>query len=649
MGALTMGWVNVVAIAAVAASPLPPAGARTAVELDALATLRYRSAQTETVAARIADAQLLAMRARIDGGDKQLARTRGQLAALRANARSDKARIATLEKQAGALVADLTALKNGFTEELARRDAQYARDIAILQTAGEQLLATPDGVRALALYNAGGAGAFEAADAVLAAVEAARDKAREAAARQQLAADRRSRAQLALDARDKGLTTTKVAIERWVAVVEADPSTHWDWMELAALYLDAGQFDRAQEAAGKAQATATNDRDRSVALLRIGEAALARGDVQTAATSYDEAMRLDRVRLAQNPGDGLAQRDLTDTLARSGKLKLARGDLTGASGDFEQMLKIRRGLAERNPDNPSIQRDLGVALDTLGDLRIQQRNIDGATALFDESLALARLLASKAPQSLEAQRDLSISLSKIAQIRIARNDIPGAIALMEEALAINRRLAATDATATAKHDAAYTLNALGLLRLAIKDLDGAAKAVTEMLDIARRQAAANPANPEAQRDLSVALERAGDVELARGDGAAAAKLLEEGVALRRAQLKTAPVSAPLQRQIALLLIKLASARHPADDAGAFAALDEALTIGRTLAKADAKSAEPQRVILGALWSLAQFGAPGHGWNQVVAQLEAMRTAGQSVPSDAGLLDMARGQAAASGK
>ena len=164
-----VGWIPVVTMVAVAAAPLPPAGARTAIELDALATLRYKSAQTETVAARVADAQLTAMRAKIDSGDRRLAATRGQLATLRAGARADKAKIATLQQQADALIAELAALKNGFTDELAARDAQYARDIAVLQTAGEQLLATPEGLRALELYNQGGPGAFEAADAVLGA------------------------------------------------------------------------------------------------------------------------------------------------------------------------------------------------------------------------------------------------------------------------------------------------------------------------------------------------------------------------------------------------------------------------------------------------------------------------------------------------
>jgi tetratricopeptide (TPR) repeat protein len=297
-----VGWVNIVTVVAMVAAPLPPAGARSAIELDALATLRYKSAQTEAVAARIADAQLVAMRSKIDSGDRQLAQTRGQLATLRAGVRADKAKIASLEQQADALLADLTALKNGFTEELASRDAQYARDIAVLQTAGEQLLATPEGIRALDLYNAGGPGAFEAADAVLGAVEKERDQAREAAAKKQLADDRRSRATLALDARDKGLTTTTVAIERWEGVVAADPSGHWDWIKLAELYSDAGRIDKAQDATEHAAATAIDDRDRMVAQVMLGRFRMLRGDTAGAATAVGDGVKAAR-RLAADGSD----------------------------------------------------------------------------------------------------------------------------------------------------------------------------------------------------------------------------------------------------------------------------------------------------------------------------------------------------------
>ncbi|NJS15213.1 MAG: hypothetical protein HC788_12130 [Sphingopyxis sp.] len=98
-----------------------------------------------------------------------------KLRTAQAAARQDKAVIAqlrtTIESQLGTLAAEKTA----FTDELARRDAQYASDLAALQLAGEQLLATPEGLRALELYNAGGPGAFEAADRVLGEIEGYRD------------------------------------------------------------------------------------------------------------------------------------------------------------------------------------------------------------------------------------------------------------------------------------------------------------------------------------------------------------------------------------------------------------------------------------------------------------------------------------------
>ncbi|MDB5680104.1 hypothetical protein [Sphingomonas bacterium] len=499
-----MGWVNVAALV-MAVAPLPPAGARTAVELDALATLRYRSAQTETVAARVADAQLVAMRARIDAGDKQLVQTRNQLATLRAGARTDKARIATLEKQAEAMVADLAALKTGFTDELAKRDAQYARDIAILQTAGEQLLATPEGARALALYNEGGPGAFEAADAVLAQIEAARDKAREEMAKKQLGDDRRARAQLALDARDKGLTTTAIVIARWEAVVAADPGTQWDWIQLVRLYRGEARMDDARRAADRALATATDPRGKSVALTELGTIAVARNDLAGAKTAFAQALEIDTVAMEKDATADTV-RDTLVTVVKLGNVLLAQGDPAGAQRYFDMVLAQQRALLALDPTSASLRHDVMVALFMAGDVRMAREDLKGAAAVYAEGMTLAQALAAESPTSVPALDDEARGLIKLGDLLLVAGKPDKALATFDGALTVRRALLTIDPESASARDALATaLQRVGDGRLATGDTTGARTVYEEDLALARALAAASLGSANAQRGLMVVL------------------------------------------------------------------------------------------------------------------------------------------------
>ncbi|MES2096066.1 MAG: hypothetical protein V4459_04850 [Pseudomonadota bacterium] len=491
-----IGWIRIVALALAIAAP---ATARSPADLDALATLRYKSAQTETVAARVADARLLAMRARIATGDSQLIKTRGELTSLRSASKTDKVRIATLQRQADTLVAELAQLKLDFTGELARRDAQYARDIAILQTAGEQLLATPDGRRALALYNEGGPGSFEAADAVLAEVEKARDTARKLAADKQLASDRRARAELALDARDKGLTTTKVAIERREAVVAADPDGYWDWVDLCDLYLDELRLDDAARAARAASRTAVTDRDKAIATEEVGTVALARNDVPAAIAAF-EASLLAQTKLSGT--DGVI--DMGRVAGLLGKALFLNGDFARSKTIYEVSLEAQREVLKVRPQSADAQRAVMRTLGRLGDVRARLGDVAGATAADREALEMARVLATANPQSVDALDDEAIAITRIGQLLIDTGDLKNAVVTLDGALAVRRALIALDPDSTASQRAlARALVMAGTAHALAADIPNPTASLEEALPILRRIASESPGSATAQRDLMV--------------------------------------------------------------------------------------------------------------------------------------------------
>ena len=130
---------------------------------------------------------------------------------------------------AAQLRAALTAAEEKYVAALAARDRAYAQEIAVFRAAVEDIAKTPEGVAALARFNAGDEiGAL----AVLDDLRAARDAARKKRDDIESAAEGRRIATLALEARAKGKLTTAQVIARFEEVTRLDPGVFWDWVDL---------------------------------------------------------------------------------------------------------------------------------------------------------------------------------------------------------------------------------------------------------------------------------------------------------------------------------------------------------------------------------------------------------------------------------
>lgn len=134
--------------------------------------------------------------------------------------------------------------------DFAARDRAHAEEIAAFRCEVEDFASTPEGLAALAPYNAGDR---VEAIALLDRLRQARDTARLARADVESAAEVRRIATLALDARGKGdpAFDTGAVIARFEAVLRLDPQHAPDGHRLAMLYRTAG---RAGDAAAWAEA-----------------------------------------------------------------------------------------------------------------------------------------------------------------------------------------------------------------------------------------------------------------------------------------------------------------------------------------------------------------------------------------------------------
>jgi tetratricopeptide (TPR) repeat protein len=299
-----------------------------------IAAALYTAAATLAAAERIADEKLHTQRREIDT----------LRAKVRAGERNHTEALSVAEER--------------YVTALAERDRSYAQEIAVFRAALESITATPEGAAALARFNAGDEfGAL----AVLDDLRAARDAARRKRMDIESAAEGRNIALLALEARNKGKTTTAQVIERFEEITRLDPGVHWDWVELGRLYVDAGRLDNALRAAQAAANSASNDRDRSVALDSLGDVQSAQGDLSAALKSFQDSLAI-RDRLARaDPGNAAWQRDLSVSFNKIGDVQSAQGDLSAALKSFQDSLAIADRLARADPGNAAWQRDLIIS------------------------------------------------------------------------------------------------------------------------------------------------------------------------------------------------------------------------------------------------------------------------------------------------
>jgi tetratricopeptide (TPR) repeat protein len=449
----------------------------------------------------------------------------------------------------------LAQAQERFVAALASRDLTYAREIASLRRAAEDIAVTPAGADALRKYNAGNE--IDALREIRAELDARR-VARKEKSDLETAADIRRIATLALDARDRGDVDTLAAIRYFEELTSLDPSNHRDWVELGRLYSDAGQLERAKFASDRAANTAKSDRDVLVAAQLRGEVFLAQGDLANARARFQDSLAIAQRLAVAEPSSANIQRDLSVSLSRLGDVLRAQGDLTGSSARFQDSLVIAQRLAAADPSSARLQRDASVSLNKLGDLLIAQGDLAGARARFQESLDILRRLAAADPSSASLQRDVSVSLNRLGDALIAQGDLAGAQKRFQESANIVRRLAAADpSSASLQRDVSVSLERLGDVLIAQGDLVGARALFQESLEIRNRLAAADPSSAGLHRDVSVSLEKLGDVLLAQGDLAGARARFQVSLEIRKRFAAADSNNVSAQRDVVVTLTKLA--------------------------------------------------------------------------------------------
>ena len=242
--------------------------------------------------------------ATLEERDKQQRKLLAQAGQAEAEATRLRGELARIQQEREQLVDTVARQDSAFRAEL----DEYRRQITAL--AAEP---GPQRQEALRRYADGDrVGAFP----VLEALARAEEHAREKASRLRAAADFRRLATLATDMRDRGEKNTAQVLELWREAARRDPDDFWTWLQLARLHQDevAGDTTLARSAANKARRLAATPWEQSNALGELAKAAIAASDFAAARAAADEAIAVDRRRLALAPGDRAALQDLSVSL-----------------------------------------------------------------------------------------------------------------------------------------------------------------------------------------------------------------------------------------------------------------------------------------------------------------------------------------------
>ena len=484
-----------------ALGPLPstlaqtPTGAITQVDARSeVAAALFAASATQAAAERAADATLKAQRTEIEGLRAQVSGGAAQL------------RVA------------LTAAEEEYVAVLAARDRAYAQEIAVFRDAVEDVAKTPEGLAALASFNAGDE---IRALAVLDDLRAARDAARKKRADIESAAEGRRIATLALEARNDGKLTTAQVINRFEEITNLDP-VFADWIELGRLYRDAGRLPDALRAANAAADAATTDQDRAVAFTDMGDLQLAQGTLDAAAKSYMAAHPMMERLAHDEPSNDASQRNLSVSYINIGDVQVAKGDLPAALISYGKSLAIRERLAKADPSTAASKRDLAGVYNKIGDVQVVRGDLTTALINYRASLDTVEQMARVEPSNPGWQWDLSIAHEVIGDAQLAQGNSAAALSSYQESRSLREGLAIIDPGNTRwQRGLALSHARVGDAQRVQDELAAALASFREALAIAEHLAKVDPSNTAWRRDVLTMLNRIGDVQEKQGDTPAA--------------------------------------------------------------------------------------------------------------------------------
>jgi len=304
-------------------------------------------------------------------------------------------------------------------------------------------------------------------------------------------------------------------------VAKKAPSWSQARLRLGETYTMLARYDEAEPHLLAALDHAGNDKDRALALDRIGTYYVDRGRPEKAEPLLVEALKLREAAAKEKATAGNDPlRDKAESLNNLGRVLRVQGHYEKAGQLYQEALKIRREGARGN--DPAWQEDLAESLNNLAALHFAQQQYDQAEPLYQESLQIRKetLGWKEHPKTAE-------SLNNLAELHRKKGEFEKAEPLYLEALDIDKKVFGE------KHaDVAIDMNNLANLYLIEGKLDAAQPLYSEALKI--REEVLKPKDPDDPEHPLVAQScyNLAQLYIGQGKNAEAKALLERAAKIR---------------------------------------------------------------------------------------------------------------------
>jgi tetratricopeptide (TPR) repeat protein len=515
----------------------------TANEAYLISSLSYQSSAARAALSRQFDSKISAQQSLIDTKDAALKKLRRLLKESMADTSTANAEIEMLEQE-------LTRLKSEFLAQLSQKDLDFARERAELEEDAQNLLRTPAGQEAMAVYLSSEPGAVKAGLLLFDQIATSRNE-----------ADKRRVAMLAYDSFQKGELTTLEILTRLEDVAPPENRTHNDWFFLSKIYSRLVRHDDARNAAQNALKTAQTDGDRLDAYDRLADALLELEDFEGALAQSQLAQGLAFQWLAVEPQNFHFRRSYASILSTVGDAYLKIRDRDLALSYFVESAKIIRMLNDEYPNQPVLWSHIVSDSSRIGNFLYDRKDFDGALSHFQYALYFANLGKNATPNNINSLDSVAYSHRRIGDVLLEMSDLTGALSEYEASHAIEVELNRRDPSAYDPQEGlASSFLRLGEVRAKQKNFVGALADYERGAEIIRALTKQDSISRDKLRSLAVAVGRVGNMRSQIGMKKEAAASYKEALGIYKNLVELDPTSFEDQVGIRIFLSKLANER-----------------------------------------------------------------------------------------
>jgi len=266
---------------------------------------------------------------------------------------------------------------------------------------------------------------------------------------------------------------------------------------------------------------------RAEALRRLGDISMNLGETAAAIAWYARQLKASQQDLAGG-ASSVNLRNHSVALERMGRAALESGNPEQAMESFREMVGVRGQLIAATPDGIQERRDLATGLDLISDAMLQLERVTDAATACQQALELWRGLQS-ANDGPEARSDLASGL--VATCHVLRNQVRlnDAAKLADEAIHLYQDLAADqEGPVSHRRNHSVALAVLAEIRVLQGNWDQAKRDYRASQEIRRKRVQQTPLEPEAVRDFMAGQLNLGRLEFRDREFAIATRELQEG-------------------------------------------------------------------------------------------------------------------------